>query len=278
MSKSDDKHLKRLSRREALAWFAGSAAGAALGQPAFAAAAATPSAGPVQSHCWGMTIDLDRCARCHGCVVACAAENNIAPLGRVAAAENRPIHWMTMLVPDWRRAASELGPAPAPVPCMHCERPECVKVCPVGATYRTDDGIVAQIWDRCIGCRYCMVACPYGRRSFNWRPPAWPGDNPSSVNPDVAVRPAGVVEKCTFCQHRIQAALEKSRLDEEPLQDEALQRLPACAMACPTHAITFGDLADSSSLVARLAQSPRALRLLAHLGTGPKVIYLRSTR
>jgi molybdopterin-containing oxidoreductase family iron-sulfur binding subunit len=275
MSRGDDKILKQLSRREALAWFAGSAAGAALSRPALAAAASGRSD---PSHRWGMAIDLDRCVRCHGCVVACASENNIAPLGRSAAANARPIHWMTMLVPDFRREASELGPAPAPVPCMHCDRPECVKVCPVGATYQTDDGIVAQIWDRCIGCRYCMVACPYGRRSFNWTQPIFPGDNPSSVNPDVAVRPAGVVEKCTLCQHRIQATLEKSRLDEQPLQDEQLQRLPACATACPTHAITFGDLADPTSLVARLAQSPRAVRLLAHLGTGPKVIYLRRTR
>jgi Fe-S-cluster-containing dehydrogenase component len=223
-----------------------------------------------------MAIDLDRCTRCQACVVACAAENNVAPLGPAQSASNRPIHWMDMLDPHGR--SWELGPWPAPIPCMHCERPACVKVCPVGACYRSADGVVVQIWDRCIGCRACMVACPYSRRYYNWTAPMWPGGDPSSANPDVAIRPAGVVEKCTFCQHRIRAVLERARLDEEPVDDQKLQRLPACAAACPSGAITFGDLADPHSAVSTLARSGRAGRLLTHLGTHPRVFYLRGKR
>jgi menaquinone reductase, iron-sulfur cluster-binding subunit len=171
-----------------------------------------------------------------------------------------------------------VGHAPLPIPCMHCDRPECAKVCPVGATYRTDEGIVAQIWDRCIGCRYCMIACPYSRRYYNWSAPTWPDAQASSANPDVAMRPAGVVEKCTLCQHRIRARYERARLDDEPVSDADLRRLPACAATCPTEAITFGDLDDQTSALAQLARSPRAVRLLDHLGSGPKVFYLRRNR
>jgi menaquinone reductase, iron-sulfur cluster-binding subunit len=273
-----DKGRKRATRREAL--LAGAAAaGAVLGRPAAAqaqAAASAPGARPRRRY--GMAIDLDRCLRCQACVVACAAENNVPPLGREGARRWRPIHWMDMLPPRAAGGVPGLGRAAVPVPCMHCEEPACVRVCPVGATYRTDEGIVAQIWDRCIGCRYCMVACPYNRRYYTWAAPAWPGGDGSSVNPDVAVRPAGVVEKCTLCQHRIRARTERARLDEEPVSDDDLARLPACAATCPSEAITFGDLDDATSRVAQLAKSPRAVRLLEHLGTGPKVFYLRRSR
>ncbi len=276
---SEDRR-KLTTRREALALVAASTAGTALASAARAAGNSSEvrAASDGESHRWGMAIDLDRCLRCHACVVACAAENNIPPLGPARARLTRPIHWMDMLAPDVGSADSELGQVSAPIPCMHCERPECVKVCPVGATYRADDGIVVQVWDRCIGCRYCMAVCPYGRRYYNWTEPTWPGSDPSSVNPDVAVRPAGVVEKCTLCQHRIRAALDRARLDEEPLTDEAVRRLPACAAACPTGAITFGDLADPDSALSQLAKDARAVQLLACLGTGPKVFYLRGRR
>ena len=267
---------KPSTRREALAWAA--AAGVAWARPARAAEPAPPTAAPPDpgSHRFGMAIDLDRCLRCQACVVACAAENNVPPLGREGAAQSRPIHWMDMLWPKAR--GSTLGHEPMPIPCMHCERPECVQVCPVGATYRADDGVVAQIWDRCIGCRYCMIACPYSRRYYNWSEPAWPGGNPSCANPDVAMRPAGVVEKCTLCHHRIRARYERARLDEELVPDEELQRLPACAATCPTEAITFGNFADPNSALAALAKSPRAVRLLEHLGTRPRVFYLRRSQ
>jgi molybdopterin-containing oxidoreductase family iron-sulfur binding subunit len=249
-----------------------------LGATVANAGEAGPAARPTL-HRWGMAIDLDRCTRCQACVVACAAENNVPPLGPERAALTRPIHWMEVLVPDSESSTvAELGREPFPIPCMHCERPECTKVCPVGATQLSDDGIVSQIWDRCIGCRYCMLACPYSRRYFNWTEPEWPGADPSSANPDVALRPAGVVEKCTLCQHRIRTVVERARLDGEAVTDEALRWLPACASACPPRAITFGDLADPQSALSALARDPRALRLLDRLGTGPKVFYLRTQR
>ena len=271
---------KLSTRREVLTLAAASTAGAALSKAARAAGntSAPSTAAASVPHRFGMAIDLDRCLRCQACVVACAAENNVPPLGAEQSALVRPIHWMDMLMPDAGAADSELGRAPAPIPCMHCERPECVKVCPVGATYLADDGVVTQVWDRCIGCRYCMAVCPYGRRYFNWTAPAWPGGDPSSANPDVALRPAGVVEKCTLCQHRIRAVLERARIDDEPVADAAIQRLPACAATCPARAITFGDLADPDSALSKLAKDPRAVQLLARFGTGPKVFYLRGRR
>ena len=273
-----EQDRKGSTRREALALTA--AAGVALAPTARAEEKSPPA--PVTSgrppHRFGMAIDLDRCLRCQACVVACAAENNTPPLGRQEAKRSRPIHWMDMLVIPAAGGAAALGHGALPVPCMHCENPACVQVCPVGATYRADDGVVAQIWDRCIGCRYCMIACPYSRRYYNWSPPAWPGGDPSSVNPDVALRPAGVVEKCTLCHHRIRARYERARLDEELVADVDLQRLPACAATCPTEAITFGDLADPQSALSVLAASPRAIRLLEHLGTEPRIFYLRGRR
>jgi molybdopterin-containing oxidoreductase family iron-sulfur binding subunit len=265
-------------RRKLLLGLAASA-GVAVAARASALAGQGGAAGkpPARRRRWGMVIDLGRCARCGGCAIACQQENNVAPLPVEHLAKLRPIHWMDFLAPAPGQPGP-LGDQPAPIPCMHCEDPPCVQVCPVGATYRTGDGITAQIWDRCIGCRHCMVACPYARRYFNWTAPAWPGGETSALNPDVAPRPAGVVEKCTLCHHRIAAALERARVDEEPIGDEALRRLPACAQSCPAGAITFGDLDDPASEVARLAASARAVRLLPEAGTRPKVIYLRAER
>jgi menaquinone reductase, iron-sulfur cluster-binding subunit len=262
---------RRATRRGLLAGLAASAAGVlVVGRRARSAEFAAAVDKVNQPHQWGMVIDLNRCVRCAGCVVACQQENNVPPLGPSQAVRTRPIHWMDCLPP----APGNL--APTPIPCMHCEDPPCVKVCPVGATYQTPEGITAQIWERCIGCRHCMIACPYARRYFNWSEPHWPGA--SSLNPDVAPRPQGVVEKCTLCHHRIRAAVERAAVDEESLDDEALRRLPACAQSCPTQAITFGDLSDPESEISRLAKGPRAVRLLPEAGTRPKVIYLRESK
>lgn len=227
---------------------------------------------------WGMVIDLDRCTGCGGCVVACQSENNVAPTGPEMSDKTRGIYWMDLLPMSKGTEYPDLSETVLPVPCMHCDDPPCVKVCPVGATYQTDEGITAQVWDRCIGCRYCQVACPYARRHFNWVEPSFPASARSQLNPDVALRPKGVVEKCTFCQHKIRAVTERARVDETELHDKDFQHLPACAQACPAKAITFGDLNDTSSEVSRLSKSPRAFRLLEELGTRPKVTYLRETK
>ncbi|HEY5676786.1 MAG TPA: 4Fe-4S dicluster domain-containing protein, partial [Myxococcales bacterium] len=156
-----------------------------------------------------------------------------------------------------------------PRPCLQCDDPPCTKVCPVYATYRNSEGIVAQIYGRCIGCRFCMAACPYNAKFFNWHEYQHPSPG---QNPEVSLRPKGVVEKCTFCHHRLQKVREQAAVEKR-------RQLPgeyntACAEACPAQAISFGDLADPTSEVARLSRSPRAFRLLESLGTRPKVIYL----
>ena len=237
------------------------------------AAGATPSR---RRRHWGMVIDLDLCAGCNACGVACRQENNIPSYGADPEMHGARPEWMSMVwqEPELPNALPEL----VPMPCLHCADPPCVKVCPVGATYKDPDGITMQIWDRCIGCRYCMVACPYARRSFNWKQPAWSASELQMLNPDVSTRPLGVVEKCTFCHHRIQRLREEAALAGREPTDAELQRLPACAAACPANAITFGDLADDTSEVAKLAAGTRAFRLLEHLGTEPSVYYLKKDR
>lgn len=226
---------------------------------------------------WGMAIDLDLCTACGGCVVACASENNVPSTGLTTADAGTSIAWMGLLPKEDARDELEL-PELLPMPCMHCEDAPCVKVCPVNATYQNDEGLVVQISDRCIGCRYCMVACPYSRRFFNWKEPEWPETYKNFLNPDVSTRPEGVIEKCSFCSHRIRKLREESRVNEHTITDADLQRLPACAQTCPANAIVFGDLNDSASQVSRMAASPRSSRLLEHLGAKPKVFYLARER
>jgi Fe-S-cluster-containing dehydrogenase component len=216
---------------------------------------------------WGMVIDLDRCTGCQACVMACKAENNVPAVGAKEAARGRTVSWMHVLVEESEERTRFL-----PRPCLQCDDPPCTKVCPVYATYRNPEGIVAQIYARCIGCRFCMAACPYNAKYFNWR--RYQKEMPGQ-NPDVSVRPKGVVEKCTFCHHRLQKARDRARAEQRELAPG--DYVPACAETCPTRAITFGDLSDSGSEVAKLARSPRAFRLGEALGTKPKVIYLSET-
>jgi Fe-S-cluster-containing dehydrogenase component len=217
---------------------------------------------------WGMVIDLDRCTGCQACAMACKAENNVPAVGSEEAEKERVISWMQVLAEPDEEHEGEVKRF-LPRPCMQCEDPPCTKVCPVYATYKNPEGIVAQIYGRCIGCRFCMAACPYNAKFFNWHEYQHPSPG---QNPDVSLRPKGVVEKCTFCHHRLQKVREQAAVEKR-------RQLPgeyntACAEACPAQAISFGDLTDPTSEVARLARSPRAFRLLESLGTRPKVIYL----
>ena len=224
---------------------------------------------------WGMVIDLDRCNGCQACEVACRTENNIPVCGPAAAGENRTISWIRVvgeIEGEWPEVRTRFVPRP----CMHCERPPCTAVCPVRATMIDSEGIVGQIYPRCIGCRYCANACPYTVKSFNWTKPEFPDAARPMLNPDVSTRPVGVIEKCTFCHHRLQRAREQARAENRPLREE--DYVPACAESCPTGAIVFGDLDNPDHRVARLVKDPRAFRLLEELGTHPKVFYLTESR
>ena len=224
---------------------------------------------------WGMVIDLDKCTACQACTVACQVENNVPFAGPEQAALGRSKHWQDVM--------TELGEESQPPdfhvrfiprPCMHCENPPCVTVCPVGATYVDEEGLVRMNYDRCIGCRYCTTACPYAIRYFNWYAPQYPADYDAYLNPNVPVRPVGVVEKCSFCIHRLERAKREAAAQGRELTDADVVLLPACNQACPASARYFGDLDDPESTVSRLARSPRAFRLLEDIGTEPKVYYL----
>ena len=220
---------------------------------------------------WGMVIDLAKCTACQACTVACQSENNVNCVPPDQAARGRILSWISML-PEIEGEYPRVGMRLAPVPCVHCDSPPCIRVCPVGATDINAEGTVRQIFARCIGCRYCTNACPYTRRMFNWYKPDFPGELKQALNPDVSVRPKGVVEKCTLCHHRLQKAREQAKADGRPLAEG--DYIPACVEACPAGAMYFGDLEDRNSAVAQLARSPRAFRLLEELGTRPKVMYL----
>ena len=231
---------------------------------------------------YGMVIDLDRCTGCRACMEACKVENN----------SPQAIFWMYVFrfeegeYPDTRISFM-------PRPCMHCDNAPCVKVCPTGARYKRDDGLVATDTDKCIGCRYCAAACPYGVNYFNWKEPKanyyldWSapsaaqalkpvtaGAVPPYDNPDLDRKwgkeqrkiaggghRQGIVEKCTFCVQRVEKGLQ-----------------PACATACPVSALTFGDLDDPASAVSRRLRSDRSFRLREDFGTEPRVHYIGAAR
>jgi len=221
---------------------------------------------------WGMVIDLDRCTACGACMAACHQENNLVAVGPQQTDLDRAFHWIEILPETLETETGGTKISFLPKPCVQCDDPPCVRVCPVHATYLSDEGIVAQIYGRCIGCRYCMAACPYNAKVFNWYAPEWPGDTKKRANPDVSLRPKGVVEKCTFCHHRIQRARDAARAEGVELRDGDVTT--ACAESCPAQAIVFGDLDDPDSRVSTLARSARAFQLLEDLGTRPKLYYL----
>ena len=224
---------------------------------------------------WGMVIDLDLCTGCGACEIACKSENNIATVPPDQAEMGRTISWMKVQG-EVDGEFPDTGVRFTPRPCMHCDNPPCIRVCPVGATYINDEGIVGQIYARCIGCRYCANACPYTAKYFNWYGPEWSESERRHLNPDVSTRPKGVIEKCTFCHHRLQKARENARAEGREMREDDYQ--PACAEICPTAAITFGDLDNHNHRVATLKEDPRAMRLMEDLGTQSKVYYLASRK
>jgi Fe-S-cluster-containing dehydrogenase component len=224
-----------------------------------------------QPHRWAMTIDLDRCTGCEACVVACHAENNLSLSDEESAAQGRANHWIR-IDRYYEGEFPNIKVKYRPVLCQHCDDAPCEPVCPVYATYQNAEGLNVQVYNRCVGTRYCANNCPYTVRFFNWFDPVWPEPFDLQLNPDVSVRPAGVMEKCTFCVQRIQRTKLDAKHEGRPVADGDVQ--PACVQSCPAEAMAFGDLNDRESKVSKSVESGRSRRLLEELGTKPRVFYL----
>jgi Fe-S-cluster-containing dehydrogenase component len=226
-----------------------------------------------QSKKWGLLIDLDLCTGCQACVTACAMENNIPSAGEDEIAYGRGLHWIR-IQRYWKGSYPDVKPTFQPALCQQCGHAPCEPVCPVFASVHSQaEEINLQVYNRCIGTRYCANNCPYIARSFNWFDYEWPHPLDFRLNPDVTVRGRGVMEKCTFCVQRIKRAEDQAAAEGRALGDGDM--VPACAQACPTDAIIFGDLSDPASHVSQAARSQRSFRMLEELGTDPKVVYLK---
>lgn len=222
---------------------------------------------------WGMVIDLDLCTGCQACVTACSMENNVHFVGEEEMAYGRGIHWIR-IQRYWHGQYPEVTPDFQPVMCQQCGHAPCEPVCPVFASVHSEsESINLQIYNRCIGTRYCANNCPYVARSFNWFDYEIPSPLNYYLNPDVTVRRRGVMEKCTFCVQRIRRGKDQANAEGRELRDGDV--VPACAQACPTDAIVFGDLNDPESRISQLARSQRRFQMLEELGTEPKVVYLK---
>jgi molybdopterin-containing oxidoreductase family iron-sulfur binding subunit len=220
---------------------------------------------------WGMIIDLDRCIGCSACVAACYAENNIASVGKQRVIEGREMAWIR--IERYLEPGENPGVRWIPMLCQHCENGPCESVCPVYAPHHNKEGMNTQIYNRCIGTRFCSQNCPYKVRRFNffrYRPDA-PLD--LQLNPDVTVRTKGVMEKCSFCLQRIKSAHQAANVEERLIRDGEV--IPACAQTCPTGAISFGSYLDPNSRIREKARDERAYQVLAELLTKPGVIYLK---
>ncbi len=222
-------------------------------------------------HRWGMSIDLNSCVGCGACEVACSAENNLSVAGPAAVANGREMSWIRI-----DRFESEHGTAFVPILCQHCDNAPCETVCPVNATYHTDEGLNAMVYNRCVGTRYCSNNCPYKVRRFNWKAAEWREPLDLQLNPDVTPRSVGVMEKCSFCVQRIREGERDARLADRNLVDGDITT--ACAQTCPAEAIQFGDMNDASSVVATAQRDERAYTLFEELNTRPAVSYLARTQ
>ena len=229
------------------------------------------------THRWGMAIDLNACNGCNACVAACYAENNVPVLGADRMVRGRTMSWLRIERFVEERPAPDGGARVdsrfLPMLCQHCGHAPCESVCPVYATYHSEEGLNAQIYNRCVGTRYCSNNCPYKVRRFNWWVPEFPEPLNLQLNPDVTVRSAGVMEKCTFCVQRIQEGKDRARDEDRPPRDGDVT--PACAQTCPAQAIVFGDLNDPDSRVSQLSAADRGYHALGVLNTRPAVTYLK---
>lgn len=226
-----------------------------------------------EQHRWAMVVDLDKCIGCHACVAACYAENNIGIVGAEEISRRREMSWIRIdRYIDWQEPAAPI--LFQPMLCQHCDAAPCEPVCPVFAAAHSDEGLNMQIYNRCVGTRYCSNNCPYKVRRFNWYDYQWPQPLNWQLNPDVTVRCRGVMEKCTFCIQRIREVEIVALREGRKIEDGEI--VPACVQTCPTGVFTFGDLMDKDSKVSRMfADEPRAYQVLAELNTKPAIIYLK---
>ena len=224
------------------------------------------------AHRWGMAVDLDRCTGCEACVTACHAENNIPTVGAEQAARGRAMHWMRV-ERYWEGEFPDVRLKFRPVMCQQCDAAPCEPVCPTYASHHTEDGLNAQVYNRCIGTRYCANACPYNVRFFNFFNPsvgqaAAPAAQPGRLG--ARSRRDGEVHVLRAAHQRRRRS--RRRPNKRELKDGEIK--PACVQSCPAKALVFGDLNDPESEVSRLSRSPRGSKLLEDLGTLPKVTYL----
>jgi molybdopterin-containing oxidoreductase family iron-sulfur binding subunit len=239
---------------------------------------------PEGEHSWGMAIDLNACTGCSACVVACQAENNVPVVGKDQIERIRIMHWIRI---DRYYSGTPEDPVAVhqPMMCQHCANAPCETVCPVLATTTSSEGINQQVYNRCIGTRYCANNCPYKVRRFNWynytENEAFDFNMNSPLgrlvlNPDVVVRSRGVMEKCSLCVQRIQLSKNIALQGKRELVDGEIKT--ACQQACPTEAIVFGDLKDPNSKASQLRRAQRHYQVLEDLGTRPNVGYLKKVR
>jgi molybdopterin-containing oxidoreductase family iron-sulfur binding subunit len=227
---------------------------------------------PHRKHRWAMVVDLHKCIGCGACGVACYAENNIPVMGKKQVENGREMAWLK-IVPYFsenkKRSLTWL-----PMLCQHCDAAPCEPVCPVYASVHNEEGLNAQIYNRCVGTRYCSNNCPYKVRRFNWFDTKWVAPLDTQLNPEVTVRCRGVMEKCTFCVQRIRHAEYQALREHRPVRDGEVQ--PACVQSCPTRVYTFGDLLDPDSMVTKIVQcEPRKYQVFWELNTKPAVMYLK---